>query len=128
MTIYIRMNSKIVPKIELALLLMGMLTLAFNIPQAESSEPPPIEWTRTYGGAGFDRAYSVVETSDGGYALAGWTYSFGAGESDFLLVKIAELSEPPPPPPPPVPEFPLGGAIETALALAVIFLWLKRRR
>jgi hypothetical protein len=46
------------------------------------------QWTRTYGGAsGDDIAHSLVQTSDGGYALAGWTESFGAGKSDFWLVK-----------------------------------------
>jgi len=46
-----------------------------------------MEWSRTYGGAGSDRAHSLVETSDGGYAIAGYTGSFGAGDSDFWLVK-----------------------------------------
>jgi hypothetical protein len=44
-------------------------------------------WSQTYGGSGTDYAYSVVTTSDGGYALAGVTDSFGAGKSDFWLVK-----------------------------------------
>jgi len=44
-------------------------------------------WSRTYGGAGQEVAYAVVETSDGGYALAGYTLSFGAGSYDFWLVK-----------------------------------------
>jgi hypothetical protein len=46
-----------------------------------------MEWSQTYGGAGFDSAYSLVETSDGGFALAGYTTSFGAGDADFWLVK-----------------------------------------
>ena len=45
------------------------------------------EWNQTYGGTGNDYAYSVVETSDGGYAIAGYTDSFGAGNNDFWLVK-----------------------------------------
>jgi hypothetical protein len=46
-----------------------------------------MQWNRTYGGALMDDAYSLVATSDGGYALAGETWSFGAGENDFWLVK-----------------------------------------
>jgi len=44
-------------------------------------------WSRTYGGAGQEVAYSLVETSDGGYAIAGYTNSSGAGYDDFWLVK-----------------------------------------
>jgi len=44
-------------------------------------------WTQTYGGTGGDIAYSLVETSDGGYAIAGYTRSFGAGWDDFWLIK-----------------------------------------
>ena len=42
---------------------------------------------KTFGGEGYDRGYSVVETSDLGYIIAGDTYSFGAGGSDVYLVK-----------------------------------------
>jgi hypothetical protein len=53
----------------------------------ESSEPPEIEWNQTYGGAGDECARSVVQTAEGGYALAGHTNSYGAGSYDFWLVK-----------------------------------------
>ena len=46
-----------------------------------------MEWNKTYGGTMYDGAYSVVKTSDGGYALAGTTQSFGAAYDDFWLVK-----------------------------------------
>lgn len=46
-----------------------------------------VEWTQTYGGIREDVANSLVQTSDGGYAIAGWTQSYGAGLSDFWLVK-----------------------------------------
>jgi predicted secreted protein len=46
-----------------------------------------IQWNQTYGGTAQDGAYSVVQTSDGGYALAGFTDSYGAGGYDFWLVK-----------------------------------------
>jgi hypothetical protein len=86
-----------------------MLTLAFNIQpvvtglspltvpdESEvmqgtinlgSQEPPQTEWNKTYGGTGDDEAYSLVQTSDGGYALAGYTLSYGAGSEDFWLIK-----------------------------------------
>ena len=44
-------------------------------------------WNQTYGGTEEDFGRSVVETSDGGYAVAGKTESFGSGSSDFWLVK-----------------------------------------
>ena len=44
-------------------------------------------WSRTYGGAGDDCAFSVVKTFDGGYAIAGYTTSWGAGGRDFWWFK-----------------------------------------
>jgi hypothetical protein len=44
-------------------------------------------WTRTYGGSNYDYATSVQQTADGGYIVAGYTESFGAGYADFYLVK-----------------------------------------
>jgi len=46
-----------------------------------------VGWSKPYGGTSDDRAYSLVQTGDGGYALAGYTFSFGAGANDFWLVK-----------------------------------------
>jgi hypothetical protein len=46
-----------------------------------------LKWNRTYGGGGSEQAYSLVETSDGGYVLSGFTTSFGSGGDDFWLVK-----------------------------------------
>jgi hypothetical protein len=47
-----------------------------------------MKWNQTYGGTDYDDPSSLVTTSDGGYALAGWTTSFGAEGDDFWLVKI----------------------------------------
>lgn len=44
-------------------------------------------WYQTYGGVGNDYAYSIIQSIDGDYALAGYTNSFGAGNYDFYLVK-----------------------------------------
>ncbi|RPH94570.1 T9SS C-terminal target domain-containing protein [candidate division KSB1 bacterium] len=56
-------------------------------------------WMRTYGGTNWDEAYSVQQTADGGYLVAGWSNSFGAGgNKDFYLVKtgpdISSSSDP----------------------------------
>lgn len=45
------------------------------------------EWAKTYGGTDLDEANCVIGTSDGGYAVAGYTYSYGAGGRDIYLVK-----------------------------------------
>ena len=44
-------------------------------------------WNKTYGGASGEMATSLIQTTDKGYTLGGWTYSYGAGESDYWLVK-----------------------------------------
>ena len=46
-----------------------------------------MQWNRRYGGASYDWAFSVIETTDGGFALAGRTDSYGTGFTDALLVK-----------------------------------------
>jgi uncharacterized delta-60 repeat protein len=45
-------------------------------------------WEKTYGGSGDDRAYSIQQTKDGGYIVAGMTNSFGAGRSDVYIIKL----------------------------------------
>ncbi|MFH1010602.1 MAG: T9SS type A sorting domain-containing protein, partial [bacterium] len=44
-------------------------------------------WSRSFGGSDHEWCYSAQQTSDGGYMMAGYTYSFGAGGADFWLVK-----------------------------------------
>jgi hypothetical protein len=44
-------------------------------------------WTKTYGGTRRDEGHAVLQTPDGGYIIAGWTSSFGAGEARAYIVK-----------------------------------------
>lgn len=46
-----------------------------------------LQWTHTYGGSDWDYGYSVQKTADGGYVIAGATFSYGSGKNDFYLVK-----------------------------------------
>jgi parallel beta-helix repeat protein len=93
------MQKRVFSGIMLILLLIGLLTSIVNVQFSKAEEAMNIEselmgsvwigtdWNKTYGGTGSDYAYSAVQTSDGGYALAGGTNSSGAGNYDFWLVK-----------------------------------------
>ena len=52
-----------------------------------------VEWERTYGGNDSDELHSIQQTSDGGYTVAGYTYSFGAGDADLWVLKLDENGE-----------------------------------
>jgi hypothetical protein len=46
-----------------------------------------MEWNQTYGGTRSETAFSLIETSDGGYAIGGYTYSVDTESPDFWLIK-----------------------------------------
>jgi len=48
------------------------------------------QWSKTYGGPGDDIATSVIQTQDGGYALAGLSNSFGP-YNVFMIIKTDSL-------------------------------------
>lgn len=49
-------------------------------------------WTKKVGGPGLNEEflYGIQETNDGGFVLAGATYSYGAGMADNFIVKLDE--------------------------------------
>jgi hypothetical protein len=47
-----------------------------------------VSWGKTYGGQHYDVAYSIQQTQDNGYIMAGETWSFGSGNSDAWVLKL----------------------------------------
>lgn len=45
-----------------------------------------LTWTKSYGGALHDIGYCVIQTIDSGYCIAGSTSSFGAGDTNIILL------------------------------------------
>jgi hypothetical protein len=58
------------------LILIAMGVLCFSMIQCIhiglATSGPPVEWSKTFGGVTADSEQSVVQTSDGGYAIASW--------------------------------------------------------
>jgi len=46
-------------------------------------------WYKHYGGTGTDNGYSIQQTSDGGYIVAGNTQSFTHGNNDIAIYKLS---------------------------------------
>ena len=65
-----------------------------ELPPGPSSITAGVEWKRCLGGTGEDRGYSIEQTSDGGYVVAGYTESHdgdvsgGKGLRDAWVVKL----------------------------------------
>lgn len=58
-----------------------------------------IQWQKTYGGSLNEEAFSIIQTSDGGYIFAGYTRSSDGdvtlmqGSSDYWIVKLNPLGD-----------------------------------
>jgi hypothetical protein len=49
------------------------------------------KWSKALGGNSYDLGYSVINVSDGGIVVTGFTYSYGEGWADLLLTKFDSL-------------------------------------
>jgi hypothetical protein len=47
-----------------------------------------VMWGHLFGGGNQDEGYHVQQTEDGGFAVAGYTQSFGAGSQDAYLLRL----------------------------------------
>ena len=78
---------------NIKLLLAGLLFLITFCLKAQ----PSIEWQKCLGGTDYDRAYSIQQTIDGGYIVAGHTASINGdvstnhGYEDYWLIKLTSI-------------------------------------
>jgi uncharacterized delta-60 repeat protein len=68
-------------------------TLEYDIFVLKLFSDGTIEWNKTYGGSEDDQAYSIQQTNDGGYLVAGYTESFGAGVVDSWILKLSSVGD-----------------------------------
>jgi hypothetical protein len=59
----------------------------YDIYLVKTDSSGAFQWQQTYGGANDDFGYCVKQTRDLGYIICGSTKSFGAGNTDAILIK-----------------------------------------
>jgi hypothetical protein len=118
--------------LALALILALLISLVpvVNAPSSSSSTPsvpPAMEWDAHYGGMSGLKGSQMIQTSDGGFALAG-SWDFTGSVHYYYLVKTEPVL--PPPTPTPMPSSPpstgiLSGenlALFASLAVAAVLI------
>ena len=61
---------------------------AFDIYAMKLDEEGGLLWAKTFGGAGEDYGECIIQTQEGGYAIGGYTNSYGSGDFDDYILKI----------------------------------------
>jgi hypothetical protein len=74
---------------------------------------------QTFGGKDIEIASSIIETSDGGYALAGYRRSLDDGSLDFWLVKTDEFGN--------IPEFQFWTILPIGILITIIMLIFRKK-
>jgi hypothetical protein len=60
---------------------------SYNAYIAKTNSNGNLVWSKTYGGLNSEMAWDVREMPDNGFAIVGWTGSFGAGNEDIYLIR-----------------------------------------
>ena len=47
-----------------------------------------LSWQKSFGESESEKSFSIQQTTDGGYIVAGLTQSFGAGDADMHILKL----------------------------------------
>ena len=79
-------------KSSMPIILTVLATLILS--STSSAQAPAIQWQKCLGGGLPDFAHSIQQTTDGGYIVAGYSYSNGGdvtgnhGINDYWIVKL----------------------------------------
>lgn len=82
-------NRRKLPKILVGVFMITVLTTLSCFSVQVEGYAQDSAGTKYLGGPKDDVLYSIAQTDEGEYALAGYTYSYGAGGSDMWLVKTS---------------------------------------
>ena len=69
-----------------------ILAVLFSVPASLQAQPDTL-WMKTYGGEDIDAFGYMEEIRGGGLIAGGFTKSFGAGSSDFYLIRTDSLGD-----------------------------------
>lgn len=78
-------KGKLVTILSITTIFFLLFALVSCTSPSGGSTPVVITWEKTYGGEDYDEAYSIQQTSDGGYIVAGYTSSLGTRRDVYIL-------------------------------------------
>ena len=81
------MKRSVIVILLIFLVLISFLAVSYASGENKGND---ITWDKTFGGSGEDMGFSIIQTEDRGYVVAGWTKSKGAGNSDAWIIKLDE--------------------------------------